>query len=155
MSRGATSTSSAFRRSVTVTTDVAASAERIWQLLTDADGFGRWNSTVTEITGPIAKGTKLAIRVPISKRTFTPTVVEFEPPRRMVWRDGAKPMFQGVRTYELAPQGDGRTRFTMTETFTGVMLPLIGRTLPDFAPVFDRYAADLKAEAERTTVKGA
>lgn len=155
MSRGATSTSSAFRRTVTVTVDVAAGAERVWQLLTDADGFPRWNSTVTEIVGPIAKGTKLAIRVPISKRTFTPTVAELEPPRRMVWRDGAKPMFQGVRTFELAPQSDGSTRFTMTETFSGVMMPLIGRTLPDFVPVFDRYAADLKAEAERTTVKGA
>jgi len=36
----------------------------------------------------------------------------------------------------------------MTETFAGIMLPLIGRTLPDFEPVFDQYAADLKTAAE-------
>jgi hypothetical protein len=156
MSRGAaTTTSSAFTRSVRVSVDVDAGADRIWELLTDAAAFPRWNSTVTSITGPIAKGRKLAIKVPISPRTFTPTVTEFEPPRRMVWRDGRAPMFRGERVYELAPQSDGRTRFTMTETFSGVMLPLIGRTLPDFAPVFERYAADLKVEAERTTVKGA
>jgi hypothetical protein len=156
MSRGAaTATSSTFKRSVRVEVDVDAGADRIWDLLTDAEGFPRWNTTVTTITGPIAEGRKLAIQVPISPRTFTPTVVAFEPPRRMVWRDGRAPMFQGERVYELAPQSDGRTRFTMTETFSGVMLPLIGRTLPDFVPVFERYAADLKAEAERTTVKGA
>jgi hypothetical protein len=29
------------------------------------------------------------------------------------------------------------------------MLPLVGRLLPDFGPVFERYANDLKREAER------
>jgi hypothetical protein len=66
----------------------------------------------------------------------------------MVWQDGMAPMFQGVRTYELAPMEGGQTRFTMTETFSGVMLPLIARSLPDFAPVFEHYARDLKRAAE-------
>jgi hypothetical protein len=30
------------------------------------------------------------------------------------------------------------------------MLPLIKGSLPDFGPVFERYASDLKREAERT-----
>jgi len=30
-----------------------------------------------------------------------------------------------------------------------VMLPIAGRAMPDFGPVFERYAADLKREAER------
>jgi len=30
------------------------------------------------------------------------------------------------------------------------MLPIVGRWLPDFGPVFERFAADLKHEAERT-----
>jgi hypothetical protein len=28
------------------------------------------------------------------------------------------------------------------------MLPLVGRSLPDFKPIFERYASDLKIEAE-------
>jgi hypothetical protein len=32
----------------------------------------------------------------------------------------------------------------------GLMLPMIGGWLPDFGPIFERYAADLKVEAERT-----
>lgn len=138
---------SAFRQSVTVSADIAAPSERIWALLTDAAGFPRWNSTVTQIAGPIELGRKLSVHVPISPRVFSPKVTVFEPNRRMVWKDGAAPMFQGVRVFELAPAGAG-TRFTMTETFSGLMLPMIAGSLPDFAPVFTRYAADLKGAAE-------
>ena len=59
-------------------------------------------------------------------------------------------MFLGVRTYLLSPNADGTaTRFQMTETFSGLMLPLIARRLPDFVPIFEKYAADLKAESEK------
>lgn len=38
----------------------------------------------------------------------------------------------------------------MTEVLSGLMLPLIAGSLPDFAPSFTQYAADLKREAERS-----
>jgi hypothetical protein len=41
--------------------------------------------------------------------------------------------------------------FSMVEVFSGVMLSLIKGSLPDFAPAFEQYAADLKREAERAT----
>jgi hypothetical protein len=37
----------------------------------------------------------------------------------------------------------------MEERFSGLMLPLVKRSLPDFEPIFERYADDLKKEAER------
>jgi hypothetical protein len=36
----------------------------------------------------------------------------------------------------------------MKEEFSGVMLPMIKGSLPDFAPVFEAYAGDLKRAAE-------
>jgi hypothetical protein len=57
-------------------------------------------------------------------------------------------MFKGVRTYTLVPKGDGTTDFHMIEVFTGLMLPMIAGSLPDFGPAFDTYAADLKRAAE-------
>ena len=62
---------------------------------------------------------------------------------------GFSPVFKGVRTFELRPRNDGSTDFAMRERFSGLMLPLIKRSLPDFGPVFERYANDLKHEAER------
>jgi hypothetical protein len=81
-------------------------------------------------------------------RTFKPKVVEFDPPTRMVWADGFAPMFRGVRTFTLADAGTGLTRFRMEEVFSGLMLPMIKGSLPDFGPVFDAYAADLKRACE-------
>lgn len=137
-----------FRMECRVAINIHAKPEKIWALLTDAAGFPRWNSTVTSIEGPIAKGTKLAIRVPVSDRTFTPKVTELVPNARMVWSDGMAPMFKGERTFTLTPKEDGSTVFEMVEVFSGVMLPMIKGSLPDFGPVFDRYALDLKKAAE-------
>jgi len=68
----------------------------------------------------------------------------------MTWTGGIAPLFKGVRTFELTPQSNGSTRFVMAERFSGLMLPIVGRSLPDFGPVFERFAGDLKHEAERT-----
>lgn len=141
-------TASTFRLECRVAIHIAASPQRIWALLVDAADFPRWNSTVTSIDGRVALGERLRIRVPISDRTFTPKVTDLVDARRMVWSDGMAPMFQGRRTFTLTPRPDGTTDFEMVETFAGLMLPMIKGSLPDFAPVFDRYARDLKKEAE-------
>jgi hypothetical protein len=39
----------------------------------------------------------------------------------------------------------------MTERFSGLLLLLVQRSLPDFGPVFRTYANDLKREAERVS----
>jgi len=141
---------SAFRVECRVSINIHATPKKLWTLLTNAADFPRWNSTVTSIRGAIVQGQKLELRVPISDRTFSPKVTELVPARRMVWRDGRAPMFKGERTFTLTPQTDGTTDFEMVEILSGVMLPMIKGSLPDFAPVFDRYALDLKKEAEGT-----
>lgn len=145
----ATSERTLFRLGVQVARDIDASPEVVWGLLTDAEAQVRWNSTVESLQGPIERGQRLAIRVPVAPgRVFSPTVVELDAPRHMVWQDGFAPMFRGTRTFTLTPLPGERTRFEMQEVFTGLMLPLIAGSLPDFVPVFDRYAADLAAAAE-------
>ena len=142
-------TETAFRMSYRVSEDIRATPEAIWAKLTDASTFPSWNSTVESIEGPIALGQKLAIKVPIAPgRTFSPKVVAFEANQRMVWQDGFFPMFQGARTFTLTPKPGGLTTFEMEEVFRGVMLPMIKGSLPDFRPVFDQYAADLKKACE-------
>ena len=132
-----------------VSVHVRAPASKLWSLLTNAADFPRWNSTVSSIEGDIALGRKLKLRVPVSDRTFSPKVTAFEPDRRMVWSDGMAPMFKGERTFELTQQQDGSTDFEMVEVFSGIMLPMIKGSLPDFGPPFEAYAADLKRETER------
>jgi hypothetical protein len=145
----ATKTGSAFRMECAIQTTINAGAAPIWALLTNAAGFPRWNSTVTSIEGQIAEGHTLKLKVPAAKdRVFKPKVSNVEPGRSMTWSDGMAPMFKGVRTFTLTPNGDGSTEFSMSEAFSGLMLPLIKGSLPDFGPVFEAYAEDLKRAAE-------
>jgi uncharacterized protein YndB with AHSA1/START domain len=135
----------------TVSTYIKAQPEKVWTLLTRVDDMVRWNSTLTNIEGDIAPGGTVKMQVPEAPgRTFTVKVTKFEPNREMVWREGNPVMFLGLRTYTLTPDPDGAaTRFEMSEVFSGAMLPMIAGRLPDFGPIFEKYAADLKAEAEK------
>ena len=145
-----TQASRTFRIECSAAIDIRATPQRIWSLLTDAAGFPRWNSTVTRITGTIAEGERLALEVAAAPgRTFRPRVTRIEPEKLMVWSDGVAPMFKGVRTFALAPAGDGKTSFSMVEVLSGAMLPMIKGSLPDFGPSFQAYAVDLQREAER------
>ena len=144
-------TKSLFRLEYSVSGVIRSAPERIWGLLTNAADFPRWNSTVTRIEGRIAAGEKIALKAKIAAdRVFNLRVTEVVPNRSMVWRDGAAPMFTGVRTFTLAPAADGATTFAMAEVYSGLMLPMISGSLPDFRQTFEQYFADLKNEAERT-----
>jgi hypothetical protein len=84
-------------------------------------------------------------------QAFPVKVAALEPPHGMVWRGGMPVgfLFKGERTYALTPRGGGETEFSMEEVFDGLLSGLITRSIPDMQPVFDEFAACLKAEAER------
>lgn len=132
-----------------IETIIRAPAAIVWRLLTDAQGFARWNSTVSAIEGEILEGERIRIHSLGTKQTFTPRVSDVVPERHMMWSDGVDPIFRGARTFELAPQAEGATAFTMEERFSGVMFALAKGMMPDFRPIFEAYANDLKREAER------
>jgi hypothetical protein len=134
----------------TVSTRIHANPETIWALLTDGAHWADWNPTVTKVEGTIAAGSKVTVYTKLSPgRAFPLTVSAFDPPRRMVWTGGMPlGLFKGVRTYTLTPTADG-VEFVMREEFSGLMAPLITKSIPDLQPSFDEFAAALKARAER------
>ena len=149
MSIVATASKSTFRRECSVTAEIGATPDRIWQLLTDADDMVRWNSTLKSMAGTIGPGGKVRMEVPEAPGTvFEIEVTTFTPPHEMIWTQGNPIMFRGVRTYRLTPLSAGTTKFEMIEVFSGLVVPMAAGRLPDFKPIFERYAADLKAEAE-------
>ena len=148
MNGRANRTKSAFRMEYSCGIHIHATPSRIWSLMTNAADFPRWNSTVKSVEGKIAAGEKIKLSVKIAPdRIFNLAIIEFVPEKRMVWSDGYA-MFKGVRTYTITPKADGSSDFTMAELYTGLMLPMIAGSLPDFIPEFEKYAADLKREAE-------
>jgi hypothetical protein len=142
-----------FSMECAVQVTIGAPAAVVWTILTDAPAFPRWNSTVTSIEGDIREGAHLRLHVPGTTRTFTPTVSGMITNQRMTWTGGFEPLFKGVRTFMLTPRNSDSTDFAMTERFSGLLLPFVRRSLPDFGRVFRTYANDLKREAERVGSK--
>ena len=57
-------------------------------------------------------------------------------------------LFKGQRTFTLLEHPDGTVAFCMIETFSGLLSPLIERSIPNLQPAFDEFAAALKEQAE-------
>lgn len=146
----ASKTKSAFRMEYAAGININASVDRVWVLMTNAANFPRWNSTVKSIEGQIAAGQTIKLIAMVAPtRVFNLNIIEFVPEQRMVWSDG-NAMFKGVRTYTFAKKPNGSTDFTMAELYTGLMMPMIAGSLPNFTPIFETYLADLKRAAEQT-----
>ncbi len=144
-----TQTDGVFSMACSVAANIKADARIVWRVLTDAPGYPRWNSTVTGIEGVIREGERLTLHVPGTSRTFRPKISGFLPERRMLWSNGVAGIFKGVRIFNLMPHQNGSTDFVMEERFSGVMFALTKSMLPDFRPIFEAFAADLKREAQR------
>ena len=83
-------------------------------------------------------------------RTFPVKVTEFDPNKGMTWSGGMPlGLFKGVRTFTLTPAGDGTTRFNLREEYTGLLLSMMWRSMPDLGPSFTQFANGLKQRAER------
>jgi uncharacterized protein YndB with AHSA1/START domain len=133
-----------FTRETSVGITIHADSDIIWKLLTTAEDYPRWNSTVISIDGSISKNGYLKLKSTLDpKRTFKLMVKEFEPNKKLVWGND-----QGNRTYTLTPTGSSAVQFTMTEKIGGLLFPLYAKYIPPFDKAFEQFAADLKKEAE-------
>lgn len=137
---------------ITETIDIAAEPDRVWAVLTDFAHYPDWNPFIVSMSGQLVLGAKLRARLapPGGKpMTFTPTLTVLEPGRAVGWlgRLLMPGIFDGAHRFELQPI-EGGTRFTQTEEFRGVLVPLTRRTLAKTAHGFQALNKAMKARAE-------
>ena len=124
--------------------------EKIWAILVDGSSYPEWDPYCERIEGTIAAGQKIKAFTTLSPgRAFPVKVTDFEPNSKMVWKGGMPlGLFTGERTFTLTPQDNGKTEFIVQETFTGPMLFLISKSLPDMTEPFQAFVKGLKKRAE-------
>ena len=143
------------------TTTIRAAPERIWSLLTDAAGYGRWNPEIDRIDGRIELGRKITAHVDLGNGVRRPvgvrvTTLRAAPEWRMEWTGGLPlGLFTGRRVFTLAPRDGGVVEFSLQLRFSGPMAGPIVRSLGDRQPDIDRLAAGLKQAAEAEDRDGA
>jgi uncharacterized protein YndB with AHSA1/START domain len=137
-------TKKTFSRETSVSIDIQADPGIVWALLTNAADYPRWNSTVTSLKGEIKEGETIELKSILNeKRTFKLKVKEVKPESRLVWGDS-----QGNRVYTIQKTAGEHVRFTMTEKIGGPLFPLFAGYIPPFDETFEKFASDLKKEAE-------
>lgn len=128
---------------------IEADPPEIWSVLVDAPGYATWDSGVERVEGRIAPGERLRVYSKLSRRAFPVRVTEYLPGLRLRWSGGLlMGMFRGERTFELAQESAGTTHFVVREIYSGVMLPLVWRRMPDLGPSFVQFAEGLKRRVE-------
>jgi hypothetical protein len=135
---------------------IRATPEAIWDILTDAPAYTSWDNGVVRVEGRILPGETIKVVSEANPgRTFPVKVSGWQPGVSMEWSGGMPlGLFHGVRTFSLAPAGEGSTSFKVREEYTGPLLGLMWRTIPDLGPSFAKFADGLKRHAESQQAGG-
>ena len=123
-------------------------------MLADFARHPDWNPFIREIRGDLREGAQLHVELgPPGKKpmTFKPVVTAAEPNRRFAWRGTllAGWLFTGEHDFRLEPLPGGGTRFHHGETFGGLLVPLLKKSLDtDTRTGFEAMNRAIKTEAE-------
>jgi hypothetical protein len=130
--------------------EIDRTPDQVWAILVDGAHYPDWDSGVLSVDGRIAAGETIKVVSGVNPgRTFPVKVTTFEPARSMRWSGGMPlGLFKGVRTFTLTPATGGTTRFHVREEYTGPLLPMMWRSMPDLSPSFAQFANGLKQRAE-------
>ncbi|MCX7289284.1 MAG: SRPBCC domain-containing protein [Rhodobacterales bacterium] len=134
------------------TIDIAASPDRVWQVLTDFPSWSGWNPFIRHIEGNLTPGSRLVTRMyPAGDkpRTFRPVVEACVPGESFAWRGrlAIPGLFDGHHQFRLTPIASG-TRLVHQEQFTGLLLLVVD--VERFRADFIAMNNALKAQAEAT-----
>lgn len=140
---------------IEATTTIDAAPEQVWAVLTDADGYADWSSMLHVVDGTFGPDARPTLRLELPdgpSYEFRPTIIAFEPPRRLTWRavTGVRGLFDGTHTFELTSLGAGRTRLVNREKYSGLLTPIM-RWLPmmrDAQPGFAAMNAEIRDYVE-------
>ena len=105
-------------------------------MLADLPAYGEWNPFMKKIDGEPRAGAKLEVRMePEGERamTFRPTVLTAEPGRELKWLGHllVPGLFDGEHRWLIEEIELGRVRFTQSERFGGILVPLLWKKLRD------------------------
>jgi hypothetical protein len=136
--------------------EINASAERVWQLLTDFASFPQWNPFIQHVRGELKRGAQLEVTLQPSGTRATairPIVLKTEPNRELRWigRWLIPGLLDDEHIFTIEPLDAGRVRFTQREIFTGLLASFHGRSRnTDTRRGFREMGKALKLRAEQT-----
>jgi uncharacterized protein YndB with AHSA1/START domain len=129
-------------------TEIAADPETVWEVLTDLEGWPRWNPDVSSVRldGRVEPGATFTWKA--GRATITSTIRKTERPSLIGWT-GKTAGIDAIHVWRLEPR-DGGTLVRTEESWQGLLVRLLrGPMRKSLQKAVDGGLGHLKAEAER------
>ena len=116
-----------FSRSVDTQTEINASTEQVWEILSEFHTYHSWNPFIIAVSGPAEAGNNISvtIKLPIGlKMNFRLLLKELSPPDEMAWTGTtlAPNILDGHHYFKIEPLSDHKVRFSQGESYRGILL---------------------------------
>jgi hypothetical protein len=115
-------------RTYDTTLEIGASAEQVWDVLTDFPAYGEWNTALPSLSGELAVGSTLAMRLNLDGKAMdvTAALQTVDRGRGFSWKGhlGAEFIFCGRRAFTIEPVGPDAARFRHVESLNGLIVPV-------------------------------
>lgn len=139
------------RREIRTSVEVAATPDQVWQVLVAFDRYSEWNPFIVAADGTPEPGNRVTLTMRAGGKSFTvrPVVVARDERRALRWvgRLGAPGIFTAAHSHELERTDTG-VRYVQRERFTGVLVPLLRKTLVATEVAFEAMNQALKRRVE-------
>ncbi|MFW3579443.1 SRPBCC family protein [Vagococcus fluvialis] len=133
---------------------INAAPEKVWSILTNFEDYPNWNPFISYISGEKEVGSKLNVSInpPGDKgMTFKPTLLKFEKSKEFRWKGKVfiKGLFDGEHFFVLSKTDNNKTKLIQGEKFSGILVPIFGKTLDKTKEGFKLMNESLKNESEK------
>ena len=109
--------------------EIQVPVERVWEVLMDLERYCDWNPFTTRVDTSLEVGSPVDLYVTLGpfKLKQPERIQAVDPPSLLAWGMimGARWLLVTCREQRLEALSDTRCRYTTTDTFTGVLTPLV------------------------------
>ena len=134
---------------------INASAQQVWEVLTDFENWDQWNSFIKKSEGKAEVGTKLINTFDNDGKemTFKPKVLKAEPNKELIWRGNLliPGLFDGTHGFRIEEISPNQVRFVNYENFKGIFSGMILKKIhASTVKGFETMNKELKAQVEKS-----
>ncbi|MFO8051647.1 MAG: SRPBCC domain-containing protein [Thermoplasmatota archaeon] len=134
-------------------TIIRAEPGKVWGILMDFYSYADWSRYIKSIEGNGEVGSELKVKMRTSKgkeKEFKPRVLVKEKEKEFRWKGDLKgALFSGEHYFIIEPMEQGRTRLIHGEKFTGLLTPMLWRSInTDTRKGFMEFNKAIKRKAE-------
>lgn len=137
---------------MTESIQINATAEIVWNILTDVKSYAEWNPFFVEMSGKFEPGSYVKVSAqPVGGKqtSFSPKILEVKKNELIKWRGRVllPYIFDGYHSFIIKRISDDKVEFTQHEDFKGILVPFIG--LEPFQKGWVKMNNALKMRAEK------